>query len=504
MIKNLKKDRVFYISLISLVFLLVVAFFNINAFSKSTKNILNFLLDRFSWFYILVMISFFVFCMWASFSRYGKLKLGQDNEKPEYGLISWFAMLFSAGMGIGLIFWGVAEPLNHYVNPLNLEGFTQEAKTFAMTKSFLHWGISAWACYAVLALALTYFQFRKGKPALMSSLLIPLIGEKKSSGWIGNAIDIFTIFSTVAGVVTSLGLGALQINAGLNYLFNIPENIIVQLIIIILVTICFMLSASTGLNKGIQTLSNLNMLLAAILLISVIIIGPTLDMGKNFFAGLGVYAKEILIDNNNIFVTGHWYKKWTIFYWGWWIAWAPPVGIFIARISKGRTIREFLLGVLFVPSLICFIWFAVFGTMGFNVDNTVAVNAIQRAETALFVVMNEYHFGYIISLIAIMLLGTFFVTSADSATFVLGMLSSNGNLNPKNSKKVIWGILQASLTIVFLIAGGLDMIQTVSIIAAFPFSFIMITAMISLRKSLKNELIEVSSVLNTKKIKEVL
>ncbi len=208
--------------------------------------------------------------------------------------------------------------------------------------------------------------------------------KKKASGWIGNAIDIFTIFATVAGVITSLGLGALQINAGLNYLFDIPENITVQLIIIILVTIFFILSASSGLNKGIQTLSNLNMLLAAVLLISVILIGPSLEMNKNLFKGLSVYAKELLIDNNNIFVTGDWYKKWTIFYWGWWIAWAPPVGIFIARISKGRTIKEFLLGVLFVPSIICFIWFAVFGTMGFNVSQTVALTAIKRAETAFF------------------------------------------------------------------------------------------------------------------------
>ncbi|NFN88075.1 BCCT family transporter [Clostridium sporogenes] len=505
MIQKFKKEKVFYVSIISLLLILLLAFFNINSFSKSTKNILNFLLDRFSWFYILVMLSFFIFCMWAAFGKYGKIKLGKNNEKPEYSLISWFTMLFSAGMGIGLIFWGVAEPLNHYIHPFKLQGFTQEAKTFAMTKSFLHWGISAWSCYAVLALALTYFQFRKGKPALMSSLLIPIIGEKKASGWIGNIIDVFTIFATVAGVITSLGLGTLQINAGLNYLFNIPENIKVQLIIITLVTICFIASASSGLNKGIQTLSNLNMLLATILLIFVIIIGPTLAMGKNLFSGLGVYIKELLIDNNNnIFVNGNWYKKWTIFYWGWWIAWAPPVGIFIARISKGRTIREFLLGVLLVPSLICFIWFAVFGTMGFHVTNAVAINAIKRAETAFFVVMNEYHFGYIISLIAIMLLGTFFVTSADSATFVLAMLSSNGNLNPKNSKKFIWGIIQASLTIAFLLAGGLDMIQTVSIIAAFPFAFIMITAMISLRKSLKNEFVKAPSLSDSNKIERAI
>lgn len=504
MIKKLKNDKVFYISVTSLILLLVGAVFNIKSFENSANNILNFLFDKFSWFYILVMLSFFVFCILICFSKYGKLKLGKDNEKAEYSLVSWFSMLFSAGMGIGLIFWGVAEPLNHYIHPLNTEGFTEKAKLFAMSKSFLHWGISAWSCYAVLALALTYFQFRKDKPALMSSLLIPLIGEEKASGWFGHIVDIFTIFATVAGIITSLGLGALQINSGLNYLFNIPENILVQLIIIILVTICFMISASTGINKGIQTLSNLNMILAAVLLIAVIIIGPTLAMGKNLFQGLGLYAKELLIDNNNIFVKGDWYKKWTIFYWGWWIAWAPPVGIFIARISKGRTIREFLLGVLFVPSLICFIWFAVFGTMGFNVDHATALAAIKRAETAFFVVINQYHFGYIISLIAVVLLWTFFVTSADSATFVLGMISSKGNLNPKNSKKFVWGVMQASLTVVFLIAGGLNMIQTASIIAAFPFAFVMIIAMISLIKSLRSESVKVKEMIPKTKLKDTL
>ncbi|WP_035294433.1 BCCT family transporter [Clostridium sp. KNHs214] len=490
MIKKIKDDKVFYISLISLVCLLIYAFFNIRRFENINNHVLDFLLNKFSWFYILVMISFFIFCIWVGLSKYGKIKLGKDEDEPKYSLASWFAMLFSAGMGIGLIFWGVAEPLNHYIHPHNMQGFTEEAKVFAMSKSFLHWGISAWSCYAVLALALTYIQFRKGKPALMSSLLIPLIGEEKASGWIGNVIDIFTIFATVAGVITSLGLGALQINSGLNYLFNVPVGIKTQLIIICIVTVCFIMSSCSGLDKGIQGLSNLNLTLALILVLLVIIIGPTSEMFKNLFKGLGVYAKDLLISNNNIFVKGEWYKKWTIFYWGWWIAWAPPVGIFIARISKGRTIREFLLGVLIVPSLVCFLWFAIFGTMGFQVDKSIALSAIKNAETAFFVVINTYPLGKMLSIIAICLLGTFFVTSADSATFVLGMLSCKGSLNPSNFKKILWGILQATLTIAFLSAGGLEMIQTASIVAAFPFAFVMIMSMISLRKSLSEEVIE--------------
>jgi glycine betaine transporter len=420
-------------------------------------------------------------------SKYGKVKLGQDEDKPKYSFLSWLSMLFSAGMGIGLIFWGVAEPLNHYINPLGAASASSSAKIFAMKKSFLHWGISAWACYSVLALILAYYQFRKKKPALLSSVLIPIIGEKRAEGALGKFIDICTIFATSAGVITSLGLGTLQINAGLNYLFHIPENLVVQLLIIGLVTIVYTISATAGLDSGIQKLSNLNMILAAVLLILAIMLGPTFEIFQNLFLGLKSYAYEMIITNNNIFLKGNWYEKWTIFYWGWWIAWAPPVGIFIARISKGRTIREFLLGVLLVPSLLCFVWFAAFGTIGFNVDVNVAAQAIQKTEIAFFMVMNNYPLGNILSGLAILLLSTFFVTSADSATFVLGMISSNGDLNPKMSRKVVWGFIQAALTIVFLVAGGLKMIQTVSIIAAFPFSFIILFAIIAMKKSLKDE-----------------
>lgn len=488
MLQKLKEDTVFYGSLFSIIVMLLWTIFNIDVFEKSTNQILTFLLSKFSWFYFSVMLSFFYFCVWIAFSKYGKIKLGNDDDQPQYSFLSWLSMLFSAGMGIGLIFWGVAEPLNHYINPLGVASASNGAKMFAMKKSFLHWGISAWSCYSVLALILAYYQFRKNKPALLSSILIPLIGEKKASGWIGKTIDIFTIFTTIAGVITSLGLGTLQINAGLNYLFGIPENLIVQLTIIGLVTIAYTVSATAGLDSGIQKLSNLNMILAALLLVTAIIIGPTLDIFKNLMGGLAYYAGE-LVTTNNIFLKGQWYESWTIFYWGWWIAWAPPVGIFIARISKGRTIREFLLGVLLVPSLLCFIWFATFGSIGFNVDLSIASQAIERTELSFFVIMNHYPLGNILSGLAILLLGTFFVTSADSATFVLGMLSSKGDLNPKTSRKVTWGIIQAVLTVVFLLAGGLKMIQTVSIIAAFPFAFIMIAAMISMKKSLKYEIV---------------
>lgn len=486
-ISKIKEDKVFYISSISLICILIYAFFNIKVFETASNNALDFLLNKFYWFYSGAMLSFFIFCVYLIFSKYGNIKLGRDDEKAEYGFVSWLAMLFCAGMGMGLVFWSVAEPLIHYTHPLNIGPFTEEAKMFALGKSFLHWGTSAWACYAILGLILAYMQFRKGKPALISSALIPIIGEKRAKGWIGNVIDIFTIFATIAGVITSLGLGTLQINAGFNFLFGVPENIKIKLVIIGIVTVCYMTSAIVGIDKGIKILSDINLFIAALIIVLVVIVGPTSSIFQNLFKGIAVYGKELLTTNNNIFLHGDWYKDWTLFYWGWWIAWAPPVGIFIARISRGRTIKEFLIGVLIIPSLLCFVWFSVFGTMGFNVEHSVALEAAKKTQTAFFIVLSKYPLGFFICILVMLLSMIFFITSADSFTFVLGMLSSNGNLNPNNSKKVVWGILQGALTVVFLLAGGLKMIQTASVLAAFPFTFIMIFSMLSFKKSLKEE-----------------
>ncbi len=447
----------------------------------------GFLVNRFGWLYLMVMSMFVIFSLWIGFSKYGKIKLGPDDSKPEYSLISWFAMLFSAGMGIGLVFWGVAEPLNHFVNPLTIEGGTEAAKDFALTKSFVHWGLHPWANYAVLALALAYMQFRKGKPGLISSVFIPLIGEKAVEGITGKIIDILAIFATVAGVATSLGLGAMQINSGLNMKFGVPETTFVLVLIVVIVTFLFMLSAITGLDKGIKFLSNLNVSVAIILVILAFIIGPSLLITTNLFKGIALYAKDIIVDINPFGKPG-WYGSWTIFYWAWWIAWAPFVGTFIARISRGRTIREFILGVLIAPTLASFIWFATFGSTALQTGMDVAKKAIAQTDTALFVVMEQYGgMGTVISIVTIILLCTFFVTSADSATFVLGMMSSKGNLNPSAKTKLTWGTIQSLLALALMLAGGLQMLQTASIVAAFPFIFVMFFAMVSLVKALKKE-----------------
>ncbi|MBI9014201.1 MAG: BCCT family transporter [Clostridiales bacterium] len=485
-----KNNTVFSISLVVVFGIVLWGIIGAKSFEVSANAAFNLLVSKFGWFYLLSMTLFVVFAVWIALSKYGKIKLGPDDSKPDYSFISWFAMLFSAGMGIGLVFWGVAEPLNHFINPMGMDGGTEAAGQFAMMKSFMHWGLHPWANYSVLALALAYMQFRKGKPGLISSIFIPLIGEERVKGWMGKTIDILAIFATVAGVATSLGLGTLQINSGLNFLFNVPENSIVQIIIVVVVTVLFMISAITGLDKGIKFLSNLNVSIAAVLVILSIIIGPTLLIVTNFGQGMLLYAKDLVVDINP-FGKSEWYGWWTIFYWAWWIAWAPFVGTFIARISRGRTIREFIVGVLAAPTIASFVWFATFGTMGMETGVDVATEAIAKTETALFVVMQHYPLGNVISLVAVLLLCTFFVTSADSATFVLGMMSSNGDLNPSIGRKVSWGVIQSALALALMLSGGLKMLQTASIVAAFPFAFVMIFAMVSIIKALKTETFEV-------------
>jgi glycine betaine transporter len=486
-----KGGAVFYISIAVTILIVLWGLLLPTGFENAANAAFNFIGDNFGWFYIITMFSFVAFAIFIAFSKYGKIRLGKDDDKPEYSTISWFAMLFSAGMGIGLVFWGVAEPLNHFINPVGVASGSVAAADFAIKKSFFHWGLHPWANYSVLALALAYMQFRKNKPGLISSVFIPLLGEERVKGPIGKAIDILAVFATVAGVATSLGLGTLQINSGLNFLFNIPETDAIKLAIVGIVTVLFMISAITGLDKGIKFLSNLNVSIATILLLATLIIGPTVLIINTFVDGLGAYVGNFLRDSFQInpFGDSSWYTGWTVFYWAWWIAWAPFVGTFIARISKGRTIKEFVGGVLLAPTLASFLWFAVFGATGINAGVEVATGAITNTSTAFFAVMQNYPLGSLISMIALLLLCTFFITSADSATFVLGMLSSKGNLNPKTSRKVIWGIIQSSLALALMLGSvnGLQMLQTASIVAAFPFAFIMIFAMFALIKVLKTD-----------------
>lgn len=488
--KQMKKDNtVFYISLLSVFAIVFWGIFAPENFANATNRVYNFLVERFGWLYLVSMFIFVAFSVYLAFSKFGNIKLGPDDSKPDYSTLSWFAMLFGAGMGIGLVFWGVAEPLNHFIAPVGAEVGSAEAANFAMKSVFMHWGFHPWANYAIIGLALAYFQFRKNKPGLISSIFIPIIGEERSRGPIGKTIDILAVFATISGVATSLGLGTMQINGGLNYLFGIPTTTAVQLTIIGVVTMIFIWTAVSGIDKGIKILSDINLYAAVALLGGVILVGPTIEMINSFTNGFGMYISGFMRDSFHIepFGDNSWLGGWTIFYWAWWIAWAPFVGSFIARISRGRTIREFIFGVIIAPSVASFVWFAVFGATGIKLGTEIAAQAAKVTETALFVVLSHYPLGSILSLLAVFLLCTFFITSANSATFVLGMMTSEGDLNPGNGKKIIWGLVQALLAVTLLLAGGLKTLQIGSIAAAFPFIFVMLLACVSIHKELNSE-----------------
>lgn len=497
MSKNKKKyNSVFIVSLaISLGLTFFAICFN-QQFSAFSNALFSGITENFAWLYLVIMLMFVLFVLGIACTKYGSLRLGADDSRPEYSTFSWFAMLFCAGMGVGLVFWGISEPISHYMSPVSgIEPGTAEAAEFAIRASFMHWGIHPWANYAVVGLSLAYFQFRKGRAGLMSSTLEGLLGQKKTKGWVGKTADILASFASVAGIVTSLGLGVLQINSGLNTMFGLPNTLVVQIFIIVVVTAIFMWSAISGIDKGVKRLSDFNVYLAIILMAATVIVGPKVEMLNNLVNGIGGYIGTFFQDSLAIPAYGDasWVKAWRVFYWAWWIAWAPFVGIFIARISKGRTIREFVLGVVGAPTLASIVWFAIFGSMGLHLGTNGILSAEELQavaavpESGLFTVLSHYPLGTLLSLVVIVLLCTFFITSADSGTFVLAMLSSDGEMNPPAVKKVIWGLVQSGLAIGLLIAGGLKPLQTISIVAAFPFMFIMIGACISLIKELKKE-----------------
>ena len=460
-----------------------------------TADVQGFIVEKFGWFYLLTATFFLLFSVILIFTKYGRIKLGKDTDEPEYGYLTWFAMLFSAGMGIGLVFWGASEPMFHFYAPPTGEGPTAESARVAMRYSFFHWGFHPWAIYSVIALALAYFQFRKGSPGVISQILRPIFGDRVD-GTIGVLINFIAVFATIFGVATSLGLGAIQISGGLSSINTaIPNNFTTQLVVISLVSVLFIISAQTGLNKGIKYLSNMNVVLAISLMLFLLFAGPTNFIMDLFTTSIGSYLQNLPSMSFRMFPFDQdntWVQDWTIFYWAWWIAWAPFVGTFIARISKGRTIREFLLGVLLVPTLFGALWFSVFGGSAIFLEyfkdiSVFSVIESQGMESALFSVLQHYPFGLTMSIFAIILIGTFFITSADSATFVLGMQSTNGSLNPPGSVKFTWGVIQSATAAILLWTGGLEALQTASIIAAFPFAIIMILMVFSLLKAFKSE-----------------
>ncbi|MBG9982821.1 BCCT family transporter [Aerococcaceae bacterium DSM 111020] len=486
-----KSKGVYYASLGILLVLVALGILIPEPFQHITEQLRNSITNDFGWFYLLLVTGIFLFCIYLIVSPIGQIKLGDPDSRPEHDTMSWIAMMFSAGMGIGLVFYGAAEPLSHYATMTpQATPETQAALSDAFQYTFFHWGIHAWAVYAIVGLSLAYFGFRKREKYLLSATFKPLLGDR-AEGAFGKVIDTVTIVATVIGVATTLGFGAAQINGGLSYLFGIPNNFVVQTIIIIVTTCLFVLSALSGLGKGVKILSNVNLILATGLLALAIVLGPTVTIFDNFTESIGNYLQNFfgMSFRSAAFEPGErgWINTWTIFYWAWWISWSPFVGVFIARISKGRTIREFLTVVLLAPTMLSFLWFSAFGTLSTDIQSQGIDLTSYATEEVLFATFSHYPIGLVLSIIAIILVITFFITSADSATYVLAMLTEDGELLPSNRKKVIWGAILALIAISLLFSGGLTALENTLIIVALPFSLVLILMIVSLVKELFHE-----------------
>jgi len=459
-------------------------------------KIFHFFISNFGWAYMTCVAGFVVFCLAVAFSRFGNVRLGQDDEAPEFSLKAWFAMLFAAGMGIGLVFWGVAEPIYHFAGPPFAEPKTAAAASEALRTAVFHWGLHPWACYATVALVLAYFQFRKGYPGLISATLTPLIGEAAVRGATGKVIDSLAVVTTLFGVATSLGLGAMQVTTGLDLLYGFGSGTAVSIVVIAVVTALYIISAVTGIHRGIRILSNTNMIMAFGLMLLVLLIGPTRYILNAFVESVGNYLQNILwlsffVDASGGVAqhTGYdWSGAWTVFYWAWWLTWAPFVGVFIARISRGRKIREFVLGALLAPTLLCAIWFNILGGsaiyLELNATPGIAEATFNDVTTAIFTLYNNFPMSAFLSLISMIIVCIFFITSADSATFVVGMMTSGGSLEPKTGLKVFWGLVCSSIAAMLLVAGGLKAIQTVAFVVSFPFMILMVFMAWSFIKSI--------------------
>ncbi|MBY6364549.1 BCCT family transporter [Rhodococcoides corynebacterioides] len=453
--------------------------------------------DGVGWWYILVATVFVAFAFYCGVSRIGNIRLGRDDETPEFGVLSWFTMLFSAGMGIGLVFYGVAEPLSHYVTPPvagGVPGSTDAAANQALELTLYHWGLHAWAIYVVVGLGLAYMTYRKGRPLSVRWLLEPLLGRTRIEGGIGHAIDVVAIVGTLFGVATSLGFGVQQISAGLGYLgwFEVNNWLVIGLIV--LVTGMATFSVVSGVSRGLKWLSNINMGLAAALALFVLIAGPTLFLLQSWVQNLGGYIQSFpeLMLRTSPFAEDGWTGAWTIFYWGWWMSWAPFVGMFIARISRGRTIREFVFGVLLAPTVIGSLWFTIFGDAAIlrqrgdgsmtNADGAVDV------DTSLFQLLDGLPLATITSVLAILVIVFFFVTSSDSGSLVIDILSTGGDLETPKITRVFWSVLEGIAAAVLLLIGGsgsLTALQTASIATAVPFSVVLVLACVSMLKAFR-------------------
>ncbi len=462
---------------------------------KWLNHIKALIFSNVSWVYVLLVTFFVLFLLFLSVSRFGNLRLGPDNSRPQYSFWSWIAMLFAAGMGIGLMYFGVAETMQHYVHPA-LDNVANPAKQ-AQLYSFFHWGIHAWAIYATMGLLLAYFAYRYKLPLSVRSALFPLIRDK-IYGPIGNTVDIFALCTTFFGITTTLGFGVIQLNAGLVHLGLVDSmGLGVQIPIVITVIAISVTSALSGMDKGVKRLSELNLGLGVLLMLFILVLGPTVYQLSSFSEGIGNYISHFVSLTFNTFAFEpegkEWFSAWTILYWAWWIAWAPFVGVFIAKISRGRTIREFILAVLFVPSLFNFLWMTVFGESAIWIDQHLAHGALSRIvdnpDILLFEFFNYFPLSSLLSGLALLMIAVFFVTSADSGIMVLNGIASKRNAQIPKWQNPFWGLLLIVASLSLLRSGGLDSLQTMTLISALPFSLIMLVLCYGLIKALRVDLI---------------
>ena len=492
-------DRVvFGVAAALVVALLVWGLASTPTLSAVAKSVLSGIIAGGGWAFVLAASAFVVFALWLAVSKYGRIPLGQDNERPEFRTVSWIAMMFSAGMGIGLMFYGVGEPLSHFTSPPpgTAAAGTPEAFDIAMATTLFHWTLHPWAIYAVVGLAIAYGSFRRGRRQLISSAFKPLLGARGTEGVFGRVIDISAIFATLFGSAASLGLGALQIGGGLMAV-GVLDSIVTTLLvaIIALLTTAFVASAVSGVAKGIQWLSNINMVLAAVLALVVFIGGPTIVILNLLPTAIGDYFSELtrmasLTAATGGDVTATWLSGWTIFYWAWWISWTPFVGMFIARISRGRSIREFVAGVILIPSTVTLLWFAIFGGAAITAQSNGTVLASEPIEGQLFGLLATMPLGGLLSVIAMTLIAIFFVSGADAASIVMGTLSQRGTIHPSKRIVVFWGVMMGSIAALMLVVGGSDAlsgIQNITIIMAGPFVLVMIAMCVALYKDLRDD-----------------
>lgn len=461
-------------------------------FGEVAKSLLLFTTTNFGWFFLLSVFAMVVFLVGLAISKYGNIRLGPDDSRPDFPFFTWIAMLFSAGFGAGLVFWGVAEPMSHFfTTPFpSIEGQTPAAARVAMGYAFFHWGVSQWAVFTVAGLAIGFLQFRKHRDSLISTALEPVVGGRPGAKAL---IDSLAVIATVMGIATSLGLGILQISGGLQSVFGVPSGLGTQLVIVAVMFVAYMISSTTGLDRGIRWLSNLNLALCLVLLLFVFVAGPTVFILNTFVLALGDYLTNFVQYSlrQTPYRGGTWVRDWTIFYWAWAIAWSPFVGAFVARVSRGRTIREFVVGVLVIPPLIACVWIATFGGTALHEDlrNAAGIAAIVDADVAmaLFAMYEQLPMTSVLSVLSILLILTFLVTSADSATYILANMTTGGRLDPPMYAKLIWGVLMAAIAAVLLAAGGLSSLQTASLVAALPFTVLLLMLMLAIVKLLRHE-----------------